>query len=112
MRVCWLLASETFCSRELFIHESGHSKFACDPSGSYLLKMIVDSGKLPYFTTDSGYLLRHGYLCVPKQRKAVKAVIFHVAQMQWFQGNGPELAKRRQFWVRPGRLSMWWDNLS
>ena len=42
MKICWVLASETFCSRELFIHESGHSKFARDSSSSCLLKMVVE----------------------------------------------------------------------
>ena len=40
---------------------------------------LIGSGKLPYFTTGSGFLLIHGYFCFAKEKTAVKAVIFHIA---------------------------------
>lgn len=63
---------------------------------------------MPYFATDS--LLRHGYLCIPKERKAVKAVIFHIVHNGFKETEFAKPTRETIVGYRPGRLSVWWDN--
>ena len=109
--------SATFCWCKRLIHESRHCTFARDPSGMCLLKMAIElivdllavtsclillQDQVIYFVMGSSFLLR--------KRRLLKQSFFtsHTMVLRKRRWQNRE---RRQFWVRPGRSSVWWDNL-
>ena len=44
------------------------------------------------------------------ERKRLVSVLIGFSGLQ-LKGNVRKTRKRRRFWVRPGRTSLWWDNM-